>query len=1303
MEHALCASLPEQSVHDYVRNNGRRKCQEYGIECQPAGGAGGIGADGNEAQIVAMAIGLDDPPEYPARRTLAAAAQQAVEERTGDERAGCIRVSADGSVEVDMCNECHMGLARGEVPANSYARVDNGPRPSHLPQLTLLEERVVSPARVLRHMMICRHIREQGPADPALYHSKLRAHIISFNSPDAAEIAAMFPVRPEQLPELISVVLVAAAQSEADLIRIACDTPALHVRGRVIAQHARHLAALHPRLAPHLDEEARTINRERLAAAMLQLPAAERAPLCGLFQAHQYKAATQYLLARAARISLADVPGLEGMANYALKLERHLRYFHAEYAEWPLLAHPNRFPNGTGGQPAGMTEAHWVQLQLRRWYPPDDHSGQAPHFVLDMFDRLQRHQVNDWVTQHLQIHPHLVERLQNMTYDQVLQALELLALGLRGQELADRVRAAPPIVADLVRGVRMSTSKVAGTAASAGSLRSRAYGLWVLYGPPTLSLTLNPSSINAEQFYELCGAGYGFDADGKPVGRPAPGDHWQLAAGHPVSSAQCFDACMRAFFEIYAGWRFGDLDQANPNCLFGRVDAYVHKPETNQRGDLHAHPSLWQHAFHPTRLRPALAGWQRHAVLRFMESIQGQSFASPTLSGAVQPSDAHAPPQARPVRQGPPQPSSCACEQGRHRVHAECQHRPALAHLRDALQAVRRRVQDDAARTCQLPLSDADPDPERAALFAAEAALEVLVHDHLTGTCTPPGTPATDENCRLRHPRALNWESAVDPATGCVHLKRYGCTLVAHIVSFLLALPCNHTVTFACEVSRVLRTQELWDRKHPTLPKTHPSRPRLQRIEAMAAELADYALKYNTKAEASEGAAGQLAAVLLLKMQQRGILVHTGRHLSPTIAAVAEAAQPPPSTAQEVQEAAERAAIDEQRVAAERAHAAPHQGYHTAHFQLAHACNVSTAQTTLPAPMAALALLNGQVYRESYHSQYIDYRLFSSALLPGSAAGIPEAPPVGVEFVPSERDPSAAGPSQPLGVRIVTRHTDYLYRGPDLAHLSPMFLFMFYYKQTLLLWRSTDLSPAGGALSAEYLQELERLGGSENDGGVPAVCGFFHSVRYNMTTTVNPTLRHVHNNTATGTGIILDPREPAIPAGAAVHVLTYPPCAIIVKPDGLSPGHTLPHLQPGEIVVAPSIVDFTPSAARQPTAVTRYGFPLDAAYAVTDYYVQGASLHGFWLVHFGRPPTGGYHRASLYVIATRFRSLNDLHLLTPLWNNAHEEQQLKLAFRKLAQRDPDLAAEWERLTALAATTAAQYDALLSALPAEPPV
>lgn len=182
-----------------------------------------------------------------------------------------------------------------------------------------------------------------------------------------------------------------------------------------------------------------------------------------------------------------------------------------------------------------------------------------------------------------------------------------------------------------------------------------------------------------------------------------------------------------------------------------------------------------------------------------------------------------------------------------------------MQHLRAALITVHWCTQDEAARICQLPISVVDPDAEHAAFYAADAALEMLIHDHITGICTQPHIPATDDNCRLRYPRGLHWDSTMDPATGCVHLKRYGCSLVAHIPSFLLALPCKHTITFASEVSRVLRAQHLWDKRHPDLPKTHPSRPCLQSIEKMVAELADYALKYNTKAESSEGAAGQLA------------------------------------------------------------------------------------------------------------------------------------------------------------------------------------------------------------------------------------------------------------------------------------------------------------------------------------------------------------------------------------------------------------------------------------------------------------
>ena len=174
----------------------------------------------------------------------------------GEEEAGCVRVSTAGSIELDMCRTCSKHLSDGEKPPLSYVRVDNGPRPPDLPQLTLLEERAVSPARVLRHLMICRHVAQRGPNDPALFQSKLRAHIISFNGPEPREIAALFPLKPSDLPELVNVILISAAQSEADLIRIARNTPALHVRGRVIAAYARHLAALHPDLAAQLDSEA---------------------------------------------------------------------------------------------------------------------------------------------------------------------------------------------------------------------------------------------------------------------------------------------------------------------------------------------------------------------------------------------------------------------------------------------------------------------------------------------------------------------------------------------------------------------------------------------------------------------------------------------------------------------------------------------------------------------------------------------------------------------------------------------------------------------------------------------------------------------------------------------------------------------------------------------------------------------------------------------------------------------------------------------------------------------------------------
>ncbi|GLC62192.1 hypothetical protein PLESTB_001853400, partial [Pleodorina starrii] len=107
----------------------------------------------------------------------------------GDERAGCIRASGYGDADLDICHHCSGSLANGTVPPLSYKTVDNGPRPEHLTQLTMLEERVVAPARVLRHLAICRHARDRSTSASDIGHAVLRAHIISFNNPGPDSLA----------------------------------------------------------------------------------------------------------------------------------------------------------------------------------------------------------------------------------------------------------------------------------------------------------------------------------------------------------------------------------------------------------------------------------------------------------------------------------------------------------------------------------------------------------------------------------------------------------------------------------------------------------------------------------------------------------------------------------------------------------------------------------------------------------------------------------------------------------------------------------------------------------------------------------------------------------------------------------------------------------------------------------------------------------------------------------------------------------------------------------------------------------
>ncbi|KXZ53896.1 hypothetical protein GPECTOR_6g814 [Gonium pectorale] len=355
-------------------------------------------------------------------------------------------------------------------------------------------------------------------------------------------------------------------------------------------------------------------------------------------------------------------------------------------------------------------------------------------------------------------------------------------------------------------------------------------------------------------------------AGGIPIGRPSDSNRWQLIASHPRDCAEFFRCFMHAFCDVYLGWRPGARSQHDPSCLFGRVDAFFFKFETNQRGELHAHGDIWQACMAPHRIRAALSDpASRVNLLSFMESIMCQWLPSPDLWG-----------ESLDVL-----PTCCPDGVMTPGLRSMCED------LGSALTAA---VVPFKAR--QVPLSGPHACTAAELLrFVALVVLEVNFHHHKP-TCVHycPGVVAGDCNCRARFPRCLNWASQVDEATDCVHLKRYGKWLVPYTRSLMLAQPCNHMVYFTCEIGRWVRDLELWRQRNPGLALDDPAAPRLPLLEDLAADAADYALKYATKAETTEGSMAILASAILLA-QRQALERYVERMQPPAAAATAEVAK----------------------------------------------------------------------------------------------------------------------------------------------------------------------------------------------------------------------------------------------------------------------------------------------------------------------------------------------------------------------------------------------------------------------------
>lgn len=323
------------------------------------------------------------------------------------------------------------------MPPAWLGRFDAGLYPSDLEPLTYLETLLVSPLRPYRNVFVMRGGNNSWrPADTLT--KAMRGHVVAFENPDPTSLSLVFPLHPNDIPEVIQVVLLGSAATREELRQKLSASPALTVNGPRVAKWIRHLRAVFKDkpfariddaiinvyegmngVPPALLDNAIHAPNEEMAANAERAFMKEREGYCG----QRYGSTEEQEIARDSTVcgdtsvmAGLDAIELEGVGPQTLDLQRTLAsgargataerllrnggklvvktgsQMYSDYqGEWFLMVHPMAFPNGIGQCPKDMNLAAWCSYTLRRF--PREQFGGNTHLVLDMFNVIQRHAV----------------------------------------------------------------------------------------------------------------------------------------------------------------------------------------------------------------------------------------------------------------------------------------------------------------------------------------------------------------------------------------------------------------------------------------------------------------------------------------------------------------------------------------------------------------------------------------------------------------------------------------------------------------------------------------------------------------------------------------------------------------------------------------------------------------------------------------------------------------------------------------------------------------------------------------------
>ena len=288
---------------------------------------------------------------------------------------------------------------------------------------------------------------------------------------------------------------------------------------------------------------------------------------------------------------------------------------------WLVYAHPSAFPHGVGKCPQGMSLEHWARCIILR-HPRGQYACNLG-LLVDMFNIIQRHNVNTHARVQLRLTPRLANTIGDLSSADLKLLLDIMSKPGGGIGNSSKWRKLSPSARTLLQGMKRASSRVAASPGAMLSLRSRVLAISSIFGPFTCMINLNPSELNLHWTFTLAGVPYTFDAAGRPQGRPGQLDALRIVAANPVACAQSIQAYLSAFCDVFLGWPMESKRQSNPDCLFGVIKAAYLKFESSGRGGLHAHGQILQPPLQAQKLQQLMKDGHvmQKRVFEFMESF----------------------------------------------------------------------------------------------------------------------------------------------------------------------------------------------------------------------------------------------------------------------------------------------------------------------------------------------------------------------------------------------------------------------------------------------------------------------------------------------------------------------------------------------------------------------------------------------------------------------------------------------------------------------------------------------------------